>query len=292
MDLSIVIVNWNTRDFLRRCLVSVQEDKARLDNFEIETIVVDNASNDGSTEMLREYFSWVQLVVNDDNAGFAKANNQGIRQSSGRHVLLLNSDTEIHAGAILALIRFLDDHPQAGAVGARLLNPDGTLQPGCHPMITPGREFYRLLFLDKIYLRTSYPMDSWGNRTPRRVEVIKGACLLLRREALDQVGLLDERYHMYTEEVDLCYRLDCEGWQLWYVPAAVVTHFGGASSSQNAEKMYLELYHSKIQFYRKIGGASLARKFKIFLTIAYFPRAVLQPKNSTYRQLLARLRVM
>ena len=159
-------------------------------------------------------------------------------------------------------------------------------------MITPEREFWRLLFLDKIYLRSSYPMDSWDNRTPRRVEVIKGACLLLRRKSLDQVGLLDERYHMYTEEVDLCYRLDSEGWQLWYVPTAEVTHFGGASSSQNAEEMYLELYRSKVQFYRKIGGARRARRFKLFLTIAYFPRAVLQPKNSTYRQLLARLWVM
>jgi GT2 family glycosyltransferase len=292
MDLSIVIVNWNTRDFLRRCLESVQKDEARLENFEIETIVVDNASNDGSREMLREHFRWVQLVFNDDNAGFAKANNQGIRQSSSRHILLLNSDTEIHAGALNTLISFLDDNPQAGAAGARLLNPDGTLQPGCHPMLTPGREFYRLLFLDKIYLRTSYPMDSWDNRTSRRVEVIKGACLMLRREALDQVGLLDERYHIYTEEVDLCYRLDREGWQLWYVPTAVVTHRGGASSSQNAERMYLELHRSKIQFYRKIGGAGLARRFKVLLTLAYLPRAVLQPKNSTYRQLLARLWVM
>ena len=292
MDLSIVIVNWNTRNFLRRCLASVQEDVGQLNNLEIETIVVDNASSDGSTEMLRDNFRWVQLVVNDDNEGFAKANNQGIRQSSGRHVLLLNSDTEIHTGAIITLIRFLDNHPQAGAVGARLLNPDGTLQPGCHPMLTPGREFWRLLFLDRIYLRSSYPMDRWNNKTPKRVEVIKGACLLLRREALDQVGLLDERYHIYTEEVDLCYRLDCQGWQLWYVPAAVVPPFGGASSSQTAEKMYLQLHRSKIQFYRKIGGVSLARKFKILLMLAYLPRAALQPKNSTYRQLLARLWVM
>ncbi len=122
-------------------------------------------------------------------------------------------------------------------------------------MLTPGREFWHLMFLDNIWPRAAYPMEDWDVQTPRRVEVIKGACFLVRREALDKVGLLDERYHMYTEEVDLCYRLSEEGWQLWYVPAAVVTHFGGASSNQNAIEMYLELYRSKIQFYRKFGGA-------------------------------------
>ena len=125
--------------------------------------------------------------------------------------------------------------------------------------------------------------------TPRRVEVIKGACLLLRREALDEVGLLDERYHMYTEEVDLCYRLSEAGWDLWYVPGAVVTHYGGASSTLAAEEMYVQLYRSKVQFYRKMGGERRARWLKTLTALAYLPRAFAQPRQRVYWHLLAEL---
>lgn len=290
-DFSIIIVNWNTKDYLRRCLRSIQQETSGNASLNTEIIVVDNASGDGSLEMVQEQFPWVILLKNEENHGFARANNRGIRESVGRYTLLLNSDTEIHKGSLVTLMSFVKDNPRAGAVGARLINSDGSLQPGCHPMLTPAREFWHLMFLDNIWPRAGYPLDKW-DETPRRVEAIKGACLLLKREALDQVGLLDERFHMYTEEVDLCYRLDAGGWQLWYVPTAVVTHFGGASSNQNAEEMYLELYRSKIQFYRKIGGAKLARKFKIMLTIAYLPRLLLRPKNSRYRRLLANIRLM
>ena len=142
-----------------------------------------------------------------ENVGFARANNQGLALATGRYVLLLNPDTEVHAGALEALVAFMDAHPRAGACGARLLNADGSLQPACHPMLTPGREFWRLLFLERLWPRATYPLGRWDTVTPRRVEVIKGACLLLRRAALDQVGVLDDSYFMYTEEVDLCYRL-------------------------------------------------------------------------------------
>jgi GT2 family glycosyltransferase len=149
-----------------------------------------------------------------------------------------------------------------------------------------------LLFLDTVWPRASYRQRGWDVVTPRPVEVIKGACVLLRRSALDAVGPLDERYFMYTEEVDLCYRLAEAGWSLWYVPEAVVTHFGGASSQQMAERMYLELYRSKVQFYRKAGGAKRARLFKQYVAIAYLPRLLLQPQRRVYRQLLRSLRQM
>ena len=177
--------------------------------------------------------------------GFAQANNQAMSQAHGRYILLLNSDTEVHPGAFSVLIDFMERTSKAGAVGAYLLNADGTLQPACHPMLTPWREFLRLLFLDRfLHVATSGP-TWWTTDVPRQTEVIKGACLMLRRTALEQVGLLDGSYFMYTEEVDLCYRLSQAGWQLWWVPAAKVTHFGEASSRQVAQTMYVQLYRSK-----------------------------------------------
>jgi N-acetylglucosaminyl-diphospho-decaprenol L-rhamnosyltransferase len=278
-NLSIIIVNWNTRDLLAACLESVEGSKLNvagstfnLQPANLETLVVDNASSDGSASMVRERFPWVRLVENDENLGFARANNQGIELAQGRYVLLLNSDTVLRAGALAALVGFMDPHPAAGACGARLLNADGTLQPGAHPMLTPGRELWRLFFLERLHPRATYPMDRWDTVTPHRVEVIKGACLMLRRAALDQVGPLDDGYFMYTEEVDLCYRLAAAGWELWYVPAAEVVHFGGSSTSQAHEDMYVQLYRSKVQFYRKFGGEPRALRFKAALRLAYAPR--------------------
>jgi hypothetical protein len=239
----------------------------------IHTFVVDNASTDGSAEMVRERFPWVQLIGNTENVGFARANNQALVLSRGDYVVLLNSDAELLPGALEALNSFMDAQPEAGACGPLLLNGDGqSLQPSGHPVLTPWREFWRLTFLDRVVPRATYPMERWERSQPREVEVIKGACLVLRREVLDQVGLLDERYFMYTEEMDLCYRLAQAGWKLYWVPQARVIHYGEASSRQVAEEMYLQLYRSKVQFQRKFGGERRARWFKFLVALAYFPR--------------------
>jgi len=311
--LSVVIVNWNTRDLLEQCLQSIREDCGPLlaaptqdaarrpaRQPSIEVFVVDNASEDGSVQMVKERFPWVRLIENAENLGFASANNQAIGLVNGRYILLLNSDTVVHPSAFAALTDFMERTPQAGAAGACLLNDDGTLQPACHPMLTPWREFLRLLFLDRIFHVASYGSSWWETEEPRQTEVIKGACLMLRHTALDQAGLLDGSYFMYTEEVDLCYRLAQSGWQLWWVPEAKVTHFGEASSRQVAQTMYVQLYRSKIQFYRKYGGDRRADLFKRLLRVAYSPPfavatlyAPLSPslnaKARIYRDLLTQL---
>ena len=311
--LSVVIVNWNTRDMLAQCLQSIKADCAaqigaatrkaatqQPHQPTMEVFVVDNASSDGSAQMVTQRFPWVRLIQNDSNLGFAQANNQAIRLANGRYILLLNSDTEVHPGAFAALIDFMEKTPRAGAAGAHLLNSDGTLQPACQPMLTPWREFVRLIFLDRFLHIAVYEAEWWETEAPRRTEVIKGACLMLRRTALEQVGPLDGSYFMYTEEVDLCYRLGEAGWQLWWVPAARVTHYGEASSRQVAQTMYVQLYRSKIQFYRKYGGDRRAALFKRLLRVAYWPRlaaatlfAPLSPalttKARTYRDLLTQL---
>jgi GT2 family glycosyltransferase len=298
MDLSTIIVNWNTRDLLASCLESVVVTMH--DNLDSEIIVVDNASTDGSAAMVRERFPQVHLIENSENVGFARANNQAIRQSRGRYVLLLNSDTEVSQRALKTMTAFMEEHPRSGGCGPRLLNGDGTLQVSCHPMLTPEREFWRLIFLDRLWPRATYRQEKWNSQTPRQVEVIKGACFLLRRTALEQTGPLDELYFMYTEEVDLCCRLAQAGWELWWVPQAMVTHYGEASSKQAHEAMYLQLYRSKAQFYRKFGGRRRVTRFKCLVQIAYRPRLIaaslgghfsrdLAVRSRTYGRLLAEL---
>jgi GT2 family glycosyltransferase len=287
IDLSILIVNWNTRDLAARCLQSLGDTADRIEEdpregsllaynpYRAEVIVVDNASADNSASTVRERFPWAQLIENSRNVGFAPANNQAFQRSTGRYVLLLNSDTIVHAKAIEALVEFMDEHPHCGAGGAQLLNADGSLQPSCHPMLTPWREFWRLTFLDRIWRRATYDMKKWNAASPKQVETIKGACLIVRRAALGAgESLLDERYFMYTEEVDLCYRLAQAGWELYWIPLARVTHFGEASSQQAYNAMYVQLYRSKVQFYRKFGGEARARLFKRLVRLAYLPRLI------------------
>jgi GT2 family glycosyltransferase len=268
----IVIVNWNTRELLERCLMSVAGEVAAGAAGEIEVIVVDNASTDASADLVQREYPWVKLIANEHNLGFARANNQAIEVSRSDFVLLLNSDTVVRRGAIGTLTEFMERRVGVGAAGAKLLNTDGSLQHSCRPMLTPEREFWRLTYLDRLWPRASYAMASWDEKRPQEVEVMMGACMMLRREALDEVGLLDESYFMYTEEVDLCYRLAYAGWELWYVPLALVTHYGQASSRQVAQEMFVQLYRSKVEFYRKTGGERHAHKFKKMLRMAYVPR--------------------
>jgi len=169
-----------------------------------------------------------------------------------------------------------------------------------YPVLTPEREAWRLGFGEKLTRRATYAMECWTVDQPQQVEAITGACLMVRRSALEEVGLLDQGYFMYTEEVDLCHRLGLAGWELWYVPQAVVTHFGGASSSQMAEVMYVQLYRSKIRFYRKFGGEARARRAKAWFGLAYgarwaaaaglgLVRPAWRPQAALYRHLLAEL---
>ena len=313
IDLSILIINWNTRDLVVQCLQSLSDTADQIvqdpneghgltfGSFRAEVIVVDNASTDNSASVVQQRFTWARLIENACNMGFAPANNQAFQQSTGRYVLLLNSDTIVHVKAIEALIEFMDKHPHCGAGGARLLNTDGSLQPSCHPMLTPWREFWRLTFLDRLWQRATYDMRKWNASSPRQVEAIKGACLIVRRHALGaSESLLDERYFMYTEEVDLCYRLTQAGWELYWIPLAKVTHLGEASSRQAYNVMYVQLYRSKVQFYRKFGGEPRARLFKRLVTIAYLPRfavariaSLIKPafaaRTDTVNQLLSEL---
>jgi len=274
MKLSIVIVNWNTRKLLEQCLRSIYAN-APQEAFEV--IVVDNASMDVSATMVRQKFPQVSLIVSLENLGFAGGSNLGIRQCTGTYILLLNPDTLVRPDALQALVQFMDQHPEAGAAGARLINPDGSLQPSCSPTPTLSREIGRMFHLPGLRADGYYAMQAWEQTQPHLVEVIMGACLLLRREALDQVGLLSEDYFMYSEEVDLCNRLQKAGWLLFWVPSSQVVHYGGQSTRQVASEMFLHLYGGKVLYFRKHHGWPTVLGYKGVLFLATLARLALTP---------------
>jgi GT2 family glycosyltransferase len=274
MDLSILIVNWNTRDLLSQCLFSVY---AHPPAGSFEVIVVDNASADGSAAMVRRCFSQITLIENDQNPGFAAANNQAIALSRGRYLLLLNPDTIVYPGALSALITFMDQNPAAGAAGSMLLNPDGSLQPSCHPEPTLTRELWRLFHLDKLKPYALYPMETWPADQPREVDTIQGAALLIRRSVVDEVGLLDDRYFMFSEEVDWCVRIRRAGWPIYWVPQSRVIHFGGQSTGQVATAMFVQLYRGKLQYFRNHYGAIHGLLYKGELLLAAAARLLVIP---------------
>ncbi len=274
VNLSIIIVNWNTSDLLAQCLESVFVNPPA-GGFEI--IVVDNGSTDGSAAMVRNRFPTALLLENQHNPGFAAANNQAIGHARGRYLLLLNPDTVVMPDALDTLIRFMDDTPYAGVAGSMLLNPDGTLQQSCHPYPTIGREFWRLLHLDYLIPAGTYPMDKWPIDIPREVDSVQGASLMVRREVIEQVGLLDETFFMYSEEVDWCARISSAGWKIFWVPDSRIVHFGGQSTRQIPTEMFLQLYRAKLMYFRKHNGALYSYIYKIVLLIAAIPRILFMP---------------
>ena len=274
IDLSIVIVCWNTRDLLKQCLDSVYANPPQ---WLFEIWVVDNASSDETASMVRLSFPEVKLIENKKNVGFAAANNQAVQMCSGSFVLLLNPDTIVKPRALEYLLAFMKDHPQVGGTGPRLLNADESFQLSCYPFPTLTREFWRLFYLDKILPYALYDLSRWDLSTPRDVDSIQGACLLLRREVLDQVGLFDADYFLYSEEIDLCYRIKRAGWRLVWVPEVVVIHFGGQSSKQVATQSFLNLYRGKVLFFRKHYGRIYAWFYRCVLLLAALARLAISP---------------
>ncbi len=254
-DVSIIIVNWNTKDFLRDCLKSIYENTKNLD---YEIFVVDNASGDGSAKMVEEEFPKVKSIKNKENVGFAKANNQVIKESKGKYILLLNPDTIVSTHAIKKMVEFMEDHPDVGVLGPKLLNPDSTLQPSCRSFPTLLTAFFEETLLNRLFPKNriigKYKMGYWKHSDIREVDQPMGSALMVRREAVDEVGLLDEQFYMYYEEVDWCYRIKKRGWKICFIPQAQIIHHGGAATNKNKSKSLVETYRSMYKFFRKHYG--------------------------------------
>ena len=254
MDVSIVIVNWNTRDLLEGCLHSIFE-QTRDVTFEI--FVVDNASGDGSVEMVRAKFPNVTLIANAENRGFAAANNQGIRPASGRYILLLNPDTIVLNSAISLCIRYADGRPDIGVVGCQVLEDNRRIQRTCFSFPSPWNLFLSHSGLSRVFARTHFfggPELGWWERDDERdVDVVSGMFMLVRRKAMEQVGILDESYFVYGEETDWCYRFSRAGWRRVFTPCARIVHLDGGSksTSQVNIKMFVQLQKSMLIYHKK-----------------------------------------
>ncbi len=262
-DVSVVVVNWNTRQLLRDCLDSI---RANSDGYAVEIVVVDNHSSDDSVEMVRRDYPDVVLIANNSNTGFARANNQGVRAAAGRYVLLLNSDAMLTPGALRSLVALADSNPKIGMVGARLVNADGSFQASYTRVPTLVQEALILSGLGRLLRGRYYP--SYGPEEdggPRPAGYVEGACMLSPRSAYLEVGGLDEGYFMYAEDVDLCYTLAKHGWLVVYQPAARVIHLGSASSKNRKPQREADLYRSRVRFFRKHYGGAQAALLKVLI---------------------------
>ena len=290
VDLSVVIVNWNVRELLRRCLASILEagsweleaGTARAEpeacNLKLEIIVVDNASSDGSVEMLQAEFPNVRLIANERNLGFTRGNNQGLAASRGRYILFLNPDTEVVGDALATMVRYMDAHPDVGALGPQLRYPDGSVQSSRRRFPTLGTAFF-----ESTLLELWWPGNPWARRyrmadqpdgVEQEVDWVVGACLLARRETLEQVGSFDESFFMYSEEMDLCRRIRAAGWRVVYLPTAQVIHHEGKSSEQVVPARHIHFQTSKVRYFRKYHGSWAAEVLRLFLLATYVYQTV------------------
>ncbi|MBR1412579.1 MAG: glycosyltransferase family 2 protein [Prevotella sp.] len=263
---SIVIVSYNVRQLLVQCIDSVRKALAGLDG---EIVVVDNCSKDDTQVYLETNYPDVRLLANQENVGFARANNQAIRQSDSYYVLLLNPDTLVNENTIRETIAFMDAHPEAGGAGVRMLTREGTPAPESRRAIpTPWVAMLKMLGFTRRYYMSNLPWEE-----PCRIEVVSGAYFMLRRKAIEQVGLLDEDFFMYGEDIDLSYRLLKGGWQNWYLPFDIV-HFKGGSTQKSSFRYVHVFYQAMLIFFRK-HYSHLSLFFSLPIQTAIYFRATL-----------------
>lgn len=260
-QLGIVIVNWNTCEYLRRCLASLYASRG-LTSYQV--VVVDNASSDGSTAMVRAEYPQVTLLANEDNRGYPSANNQGLRglgfageggQQPPTYALLLNPDTVLPPDALAEMLAFMDDHPGAGVAGPRLYLADGSLDLACRRSFpTPGVAVPRMLGLTRLFPRSPrfarYNLTYLDEYQTAEVDSVVGAFMMVRREAIESAGLLDEQFFMYGEDLDWARRIKAAGWKVYYYPGVEVLHVKRAASRQSARARQ-EFYRAMLIFYRK-----------------------------------------
>jgi hypothetical protein len=303
MDLSIVIVSWNVRDLLAACLQSIINHS---DDLDLEVIVVDSASSDGSAALVRDQFPWVKLIAATENIGFTRGNNRALSVIQGRHVLLLNPDTVVHSGALKGLMEYLDTHPQVGIVGPQVLNADGSTQSTRRRFPTRITALFESTWLQGLapreVLDQFYMADQPDDGT-FEVDWVQGCALMARRAVYDQIGGLDEGYVMFSEELDWCKRANAAEWRAAYVGSAKITHYGGKSTEQVQANKHIYFQRSKIRYFRKFHGPKFALALWLFLLFSYLSQIMIeslkallgskrdlrQARIHTYRQVIRAL---
>lgn len=267
VDLDVVIVSWNVRALLQRCLDALlaqpgagapQGDRLPLGDYWVRVHVVDNASQDGTCEMVAQEYPWVRLVCSERNLGFTGGNNLAIAEAEGRYILLLNPDTEMTAGALRCMLDYIESHPEIGVLGPRLCYGDGRPQPSRRRFPTLGMALMESTVLEQWFPRNRwaarYRMEDRADDQVQRVDWLTGACLLTRRAVWEQIGLLDDGFFMYSEELDWCRRAAEAGWERVYMPDALVIHHEGQSSGQVAARRHILFNASKVRYFAKHHG--------------------------------------
>jgi len=276
IDLSIIIVSWNVRELLRDCLISVQNESRGLD---VEVIVVDSNSSDLSQALVKEEFPWVRLEEQAENVGFPRGNNIGLSLSRGRNILLLNPDTIVESGALERMVEFLDRNPDAGAIGPQLVNPDGSHQSSRRRFPSLLTAVFESTWLNSVapkkviaqYYVLDVPPDQQTD-----VDWLVGACIMVPARVVDEVGMLDEAYFMYSEELDWCRRIKNAGYRIVYLPDARVVHYMGKSSEQAVTERHLNFQRAKLRYFRKFQGRLSAMFLRIILLLNYAVQLLLE----------------
>jgi len=282
--ISVIVVSWNGRDLLRECLYSVRDTGGSLVR---EIIVVDNASTDGSAEMVATQFPEAILIRLPENLGFARANNIGMQRASGSCLALVNSDVVVHPGCFERLNSYLDLHPGVGLVGPKIVGKDGAPQTSCRRLPTLRSTLGEVLGLDG--LRSMFPKFFPQRCEPdpnvsREVEALVGCFWLTRRQAVDQVGGLDERFFFFAEDLDWCHRFRLRGWQLVFVPGATATHFGGGSSANAPFRFGIEMVRANLAYWRKYRGRPGEAAYYILAVVHNFLRVFARGLNAALRK--------
>lgn len=257
-ELAVIIVSYNTKDLLRTCLESLCREVGSSD---AHIMVVDNGSTDGSEAIVRKQFSRVQWVENGKNLGFAAAINIGVKKSSGEYILFLNPDVTVLEGGLSKTLKYIHQHSEVGIVGCKILSPDGSVQQSARELPTLWTLFLENSFLYKLLPHTGLLRNPWVTDVDREqeVDIVKGAFLVIRREALESVGGLDERFFLYSEEQDLCLRVKKAGWNVMYVPVPAIVHYEGGSSVPGKNSSKLMVYESEYKYFRKHYGTFYAK---------------------------------
>lgn len=285
MELSVIIVSFNVKSFLRQCLHSVGIAMEKID---CEIFVIDNNSEDGSVEMIKSEFPYVKLIINDVNAGFSAANNQGIKKSVGRFVLLLNPDTIVVKNTFSKCIDFMNGHPNAGAIGIRMINGEGRFLPESKRALpTPVTAFFKSFGFSFLFpecrILNRYYLPQIDSRETSITEVISGAFMFIRRDALNKSGLLDEAFFMYGEDIDLSYRLMQTGYINYYYPEIQIVHFKGRSTARNSFKDIIHFYQAMRIYIRKRAAEGKYRSFLLLIIPAVYLRECLALINRFLR---------
>lgn len=282
--LSVIIVNYNTGDHLMACVRSLYENVV---DVPMEVIIIDNASTDESISPVRESFNDIDILLNPNNVGFAVACNQGICRARGGYLLLLNPDTIVQPRAVQETLAFLKRTPEAGLVGCRLLDSNGNVERSCRTFPTTRDYLFDGLFLTKIFPRSKLFGRFYLTNTtfvePTEVDMVLGAFFLFKRSVLEDIGPLDERFFIYTEERDYCYRAKAAGWKVYYYPRAEIIHIGGVSTRQQEERMFIEQKKSTLKFHRKHDSARQVAVIRRYLLLGIFLRLLIWSVLSAVR---------